>query len=104
MTSLSINLDTAYVASEDVIARDMDGELLIVPLVGGMGDIEDAIFSLNETGRAIWDRLDGRATLRQIAAALSDEYAAPIGQIESDVQGLLEELIKRKMVVETDAR
>ena len=75
-----------------------------MPIVAGIGDIDGSIFGLNETGRAIWDRLDGRTTLRQIAVALSDEYAAPVGQIESDVQGLMEELIKRKMVVEADAR
>jgi hypothetical protein len=47
----------------------------------------------------IWDRLDGRNTLAEIAAALADEYDAPLDEIERDVLGLIEELARRKIVV-----
>jgi hypothetical protein len=96
----SLNLDKVYVPSEDVVARDIEGELIIVPLTAGIGDTEDALFTLNEAGRAIWDRLDGTRTLHQVALELAGEYDAPPAQIEADVAGLVEELAKRKMVVE----
>ena len=96
----SLNLDNIYVPSEDVVSREIEGELIIVPLAADIGDTEDALFTLNEVGRAIWDRLDGTRTLRQIAAELIDEYDAPPAQIEADVAGLTEELAKRKMVIE----
>jgi hypothetical protein len=101
LISSLINPDAAYIASEDVVARDVDGELLIVPIVAGIGDIDGVIFTLNETGRAIWDRLDGNRTLRQIAASLASEYDAPTSLIEADVLGLAEELIKRRMIIQT---
>jgi hypothetical protein len=86
------------VRSEDIVARDIEGELIIVPLTAGIGDLDDELFSLNETGRAIWDRLDGRSSLGAIAAALAVEYDAPTAEIEQDVLGLVEELVKRKIV------
>ena len=76
--SESISFDAVYTPSEDIVARDIEGELIIVPLTAGFGDMEDTLFTLNPTGRAIWDRLDGRRTLRETAAELAALYRAPI--------------------------
>jgi hypothetical protein len=94
-----VSLDFAYAPSEDVVARDIEGELIIVPLASGIGDMEDELYTLNETGRAIWGRLDGRKNLREVAEALNTEFQAPPGEIERDVVGLVGELFKRRMVV-----
>jgi hypothetical protein len=37
-----VALDAIYVPSEDVVFRDIEGELIIVPLTSGIGDMEDA--------------------------------------------------------------
>ena len=95
-----ISLDKIYVPSEDVVAREIEGELIIVPLVAGIGDMEDELFTLNETGRAIWNRLDGKATLQIVVEELSKDYQAETGKIEKDVFGLVEELVRRRMLVE----
>lgn len=93
-------LDTVYAPSEDVVAREIEGELIIVPLVAGIGDLEDELFTLNETGKAIWKLLDGRRTLGEVILALSEAYAAQPGEIEADVLGLVDELARRRMLVE----
>jgi hypothetical protein len=95
-----IGLDRIYKPSEEIVAREIEGELILVPLTAGIGDMEDELFSLNETGREIWKRLDGRATLKTIAAGLAAEYESGRNEIEEDVAGLVEELVKRRMVVE----
>ncbi len=94
-----LQLDDVYVASEDIVAREIEGELIIVPLAAGIGDVEDELYSLNDTGRAIWARLDGKSSLRAVAAALAAEYDAPLPEIQADVLGLLGELASRKIVV-----
>lgn len=93
-------MDAVYTPSEDIVARSIEGELIIVPLVAGIGDLEDELYTLNETGKAIWDRLDGKKSLKQVLAELSAEFEAPAGEIEKDLIGLLEELIRRKILVE----
>jgi hypothetical protein len=95
----TIILDAAYAPSDDVVVREIEGEIIIVPLVAGVGDLEDELFTLNGTGRAIWHRLDGRKTLRAVADELAGEFDAPAGTIEEDVLGLMEELARRKMIV-----
>jgi hypothetical protein len=95
----TITLDTVCAPSEDAVAREIEGELIIVPLTSGIGDMENELYSLNETGKAIWSRLDGTRTLRQIAGELADEYGAPSGDIEHDVLGLAAELTRQKMLV-----
>jgi hypothetical protein len=96
---MSLTPETICAPSEDVVAREIDGELIIVPIASGIGDMEDELYTLNETGRAIWRRLDGTASLGRIAADLADEYSAPIADIERDVLGLAVELVRRKMLI-----
>jgi len=97
--NLKADLDACYLPSEDIVVREIEGELIIVPLVSGIGDMEDELFTLNQTGRAIWEKLDGRKTLEDIVGELSSEYDASAGEIEKDVLGLIGELLKRKMLV-----
>ena len=95
-----VRLDIAYAPSEDIVAREIEGELIIVPLAAGIGGEDDELFSLNDTGRAIWKRLDGRTTLREVARALAEGYNTPEAEIAQDVRGLVQELVNRRMVVE----
>ncbi|MDP3397214.1 MAG: PqqD family protein [Methanoregula sp.] len=94
-----ITLESICKPSEDVVSREIEGELIIVPITSGIGDMEDELYTLNETGRAIWDRLDGKLSLGDIAKALTEEYDAPPGDIGRDVQGIAAELVRRRIVV-----
>ena len=94
------SIEKVYTPSEDVVAREVQGEFIIVPITSGIGDLEDEIYSLNDTGLAIWERLDGKRSLKDLADDLGAEFEAPEIEIEKDVLGLAEELLKRKMLVE----
>lgn len=91
--------DIVFAQSKDVVAREIEGEIIIIPLVAGIGDLEDELYSLNETGKAIWSKLDGKHTVQQIAIELSDEFDLPTKEIEQDVLGLTSELLKRKLLI-----
>jgi hypothetical protein len=93
------NLNVVYVPSDKIVAREIEDELIIVPLVAGIGDTDDELYTLNETGKAIWSRLDGKKSLQAVAEELAMKFAAPPGEIEKDVLGLMTELARRKMVV-----
>lgn len=96
----TIDLGRIYGPSEDVVVREIEGEIVIVPLASGIGDLEDELFTLNETGRAIWSRLDGRRPLDGIVRELLAEYDVPENVVREDVVGLLQELLDRRMIVE----
>lgn len=73
----------------------------------GLGEEETAlfdqrtqkIFTLNDTGRAIWERLQaGPATLPELAAAVEDEFEVQGPEAETAVREFLEELVREGLV------
>jgi hypothetical protein len=97
-----VHMNGVYIPSEDIVAREIEGELIIVPLTAGFGDMEDELYTFNETGRALWRLLDGGRDLNQVVQALAEEFNAPVGEIQADVIGLVTELVNRRMLVEAD--
>jgi hypothetical protein len=95
-----VRLDGVYTPSQDVVFREIDGEPIIVPITSGIGDMEDALYTLNEIGKAIWASLDGKATLGEITERFSSEYDANVDEIRRDVLGFAGELLERKIIVE----
>ncbi len=90
--------DAVYGPSDGVVAREIEGEIVIVPLRAGIGDLEDELYSLNETGRDVWRRLDGARTLDQVVESLAADYDASRDEIDRDVRGLVAELLRRGIV------
>ncbi len=95
-----VDINVIYKPSEDVVAREVQGEFIIIPITSGVADMEDELFSLNDTGKATWDKLDGKRKLKDMVSELSLEFDASNDEIQKDVFGLLGELLKRKMIVE----
>ncbi|MFC1807726.1 PqqD family peptide modification chaperone [Candidatus Omnitrophota bacterium] len=98
--SLKMDIDLVYAPSENVVARNIQDEFILIPIAAGIGDMEDQFFSLNNTGKMIWEKMDGKKSLRDIAKDLALEFEAPIEEIEKDVVGIVGELSKRSMITE----
>ena len=95
-----IDLDKVYTPAEDVVVQEIEGEVVIFPLVSEIGDIEDELFTLSETSRGIWERIDGSKPLAAVVRELAEDCDGPPGIIEGDVVCILEELLERRMIVE----
>jgi hypothetical protein len=93
-------LSRVYIPSDEVVAREIEGELILVPLTAGVGDVEDALYTFNDSGREIWRLLDGCRRLCDLVDELSEKYQATRSEIEQDVVGLVTELVNRRMLVE----
>lgn len=104
MAEKKADKNAVYAVSENVVVREIDGERIIVPLKSGIGNMDDDLYTLNKTGAAIWDKLDGRKTLNHVILELADGYKEETAnEIEQDVLGFTTELVKRKMLVEVSA-
>ncbi len=62
---------------------------------GEFADAVQHIYTLSETGRAIWHQLDGEKTLGKIAAELAERFSHPQQAVERDVLGLAAEMLRR---------
>ena len=99
-----LDMNGIYEPSMDVVAREIEGELIIVPITSGIGDLEDELYTLNPTGRLIWAKLDGKKDLKTIAAELAAEHQSSPGEIETDVAGFVQELLDRRIVVRSSGK
>ncbi len=95
----STQMDKVYVHSMDVQEKEIEGLLIIIPLREGIPDKERHL-ALNDAGRAIWDAIDGKRTMREVLDVLADEFMSAPGEIERDVLSTLEEFLKRNMLIE----
>jgi len=93
-------LERIYAKSRDLVEREIEGEIIIVPLTSGIGDLEDELFSLNQVGRDVWARIDGKRCVSEIVKELEKIYKVGRENLTTDVLGFLEELEKRKLIVE----
>ena len=94
-----ITLESICVPSEDIVSREIEGDIIIVPLVSGIGNDDDELYSLNETGKAIWLELDGEKTLGQVAEALADAFSSPDDIIKKDVLGFAAAMIQHGILI-----
>lgn len=83
----SLSLDTVLARNERLSWRVLSGEAVILfPDVG-------SVHRLNDTGTAVWQRLDGSSTLADIAGALTRHYEVAVDQANDDIRGVAGELV-----------
>ena len=87
-----IPLDSYAVPNPAVVGRIVEGEAVLVLPEQGQVKV------LNEVGARVWVLADGARTLRQIAAALCDEYDVNQAQAEADVSDFVAQLAERGIV------
>lgn len=66
-------------------ARNIKGELIIIHVASDIGDMEDEIYILDETGRAVWSNPDGKTRPGKVTETLKAEFERKPGEIEKDV-------------------
>lgn len=96
----AVKLDKIYSPSSEIIAREIEGEIIIVPLNGGIGDLEDELFTLNETAKAVWEKLVGKK-ISDVVKELQEEFKGSEEAIKADVIGLVKALLERRILIES---
>ncbi|MCP4372843.1 MAG: PqqD family protein [Deltaproteobacteria bacterium] len=97
---MQLDLEKKYKVSEDVVAREIEDEIVIVPIIAGIGSMDDDLYTLNSTGKAFWRLIDGQRSLGQIGKCLADEYEAPLDEILAQIQELVFTLCEKGIIVE----
>ena len=93
-----IPMDSYAVPNPAVVGRLVEGEAVLVLPEQGQVKV------LNEVGARVWILADGARTLRQIAAALCDEYDVNQAQAEAAVIAFVAQLAERGIVRTESAR
>ncbi len=89
-----------YRQRKDIVTRSIAGETLLVPISDKLADME-VLFSLNEVGAFIWERLDGTGSLDSIQDRVLDEFDAEAKQVNQDLTALINDLLQAGLIEET---
>jgi len=72
--------------------------LVLLDLAGGL------VFSSNQVGARIWQRIEEGQPARDIARQLADDYAVPLDRAQHDVAAFVADLIARGLVTADPGR
>jgi hypothetical protein len=81
---------------EEIVAKIMDGEAIIINLANGI------YYSLDNAGGAIWEMIEDGRRLDEIAAAIATRYDVPAQRVQEDVLRLAAELLHEELVIVLD--
>ncbi|MDH5346702.1 MAG: PqqD family protein [Nitrospira sp.] len=88
-----------YTKHPDYVQRDVAGECVLVPIRRTLTEA-NSIYVLNETGAALWNRIDGRRTAQEIITDFCGEYEVAVDQLAKDFTSLLDDLLSIRAVEE----
>lgn len=76
------------VKKSGITARKSGSEYILVPVINNIADMT-AVYTLNETGAFIWELIDGKRTIDEIAEAVAGEFDTEPEQALADVTALV---------------
>lgn len=94
---MGIIMGTVLRKSQNVVFRKIENEFILVPILASAADVE-SIFNLNETGAAVWERIDGTKKLSDIIEDIKAEYESEGSRIEDDVMAFVNEMVEAKLI------
>ncbi len=84
-------LDAKYCRGDRMVAREIGGQVVVVPVRQAAGD-PGRVFMLNETAARVWALIDGQRSGRDIKDVLAAEFDVPPDAAERDLLELLARL------------
>jgi hypothetical protein len=90
--STSVGPTTRFRPRPDVLSRELEGEAVLLDLATGQ------YYSLNPTGRRIFELCNGEHTVPAIREILRREFDATEEELEADLMALLSELESRGLI------
>ena len=86
-----------YGRVEGVILRAIADQSLLVPIRGGLADLQQ-IYALHGVGACIWEHLDGSRTLDDVLIAVVNRYEVTANDARADIRAFIESLASSKLV------
>lgn len=86
-----MDLQALKKAKPKLAERKVGAETVLVPLSGNVADLNE-MFTLNEVGTFIWDKLDELSSTDEIVVSVLSEFDVEEKEAEQDVKTFLDEL------------
>lgn len=90
--------DKVYKREESVVTREIIGETILVPIRGNLADMQ-RIFTLNEVGAYIWEKLDGKTKLDEIHKGLEETFEVENKRAKHDLDEFITDLLEAELIM-----
>lgn len=78
---------------EDIAAKVIDGELIIIRLSDG------TYYSMDNVGARAWELIEARYDFPALTRTISGWYGVPVDRVENDLGPLVQELLSERLIV-----
>lgn len=89
---VSIDFSKGVIKSEQVLARQIEGEMVILDLTS------EAYFGLDEVGTAMWNEMIQADSIELAYQSLLEQYDVEPETLRVDMQTLLQQLIEKQLL------
>lgn len=93
MNLKELSLQSVVITNKNVVSCDLDGDMAILNMDDGL------FYRLNPLGKRIWELIQGSQTVKFVLETLLDEYDIGEDQCKNDLLDLLQNLIKKGLIV-----
>jgi coenzyme PQQ biosynthesis protein PqqD len=97
--SEELTRNTICMQSEDVVSREIEGELILIPLNLNVSEEAEELFNLNNSARAIYELCDGENTLGDVIDHVQEKFSGSAEEIEENVLGFCKMLVNKHIFV-----
>lgn len=84
-------LKNYYTLKSKFVAREVGGELVVVPLTGNIAHMNE-LFTFNASAKLLWDELKEDSTEESLVQVLLDTYEVNVAVAQADVKKFLARL------------
>jgi len=86
-----------YAQNKEVVAREIEGETIIVPIRKGVGDM-NSVYTLNSVGTVLWHFMAESHSVPEMVERICSEFEVTPGQALGDVEGFIGSLLEENLI------
>lgn len=86
-----MNLQTLHELKSRFVARNVGNELILVPLTANVAQMNE-LFTLNETGKFIWEDINENSTVLEIENSMIETFDIDSATAKRDIELFLSKL------------
>ena len=92
-----ISLESRYERNHEVVSRKIAGELIIVPIRSGVGDL-NSLYTLNPVGSVLWEFMTEGHTVAEMVERVCEEFEVTAAQARQDIEAFLDSLMAEQLI------
>jgi hypothetical protein len=93
----TVQTSARFIRNREVVSRQIEGELVIVPIRRGVGDL-NSLYTLNPVGSALWEFMNEEHSVPEMVSRVCDEFEVTCTQAQTDIQEFLDSMLEEKLI------